>query len=156
MKCPKCGYLGFEQVESCRNCGYEFSLSRGTPAPETELPLRLNTRPEESLDDLALSESQLDVDRLIGPPTSETAQPSAAHSDPDADAELPLFRSTAPDDEPLIKTPSSPRAPLAVRRVMPDAPRLPREHPRAQSLTFDSDEALEGWPVPSTLEHQAL
>ena len=29
MKCPKCGYLGFERVDRCRNCGYEF-LSVGT------------------------------------------------------------------------------------------------------------------------------
>ncbi len=28
MKCPKCGYLGFERVDRCRNCGYDFSLSR--------------------------------------------------------------------------------------------------------------------------------
>ena len=28
MKCPKCGYLGFESGDRCRNCGYEFSLVR--------------------------------------------------------------------------------------------------------------------------------
>ncbi len=27
MKCPKCGYLGFETVDRCRNCGYDFSLA---------------------------------------------------------------------------------------------------------------------------------
>ena len=27
MKCPKCGYLGFEPVDRCRNCGYDFSLA---------------------------------------------------------------------------------------------------------------------------------
>ena len=26
MKCPKCGYLGFDSGERCRNCGYDFSL----------------------------------------------------------------------------------------------------------------------------------
>lgn len=31
MKCPKCGYLGFEPSDRCRHCGYEFSLSA---APE--------------------------------------------------------------------------------------------------------------------------
>jgi uncharacterized RDD family membrane protein YckC len=33
MKCPKCGYLGFEDVDRCRNCGYDFSL-----LPLFELP----------------------------------------------------------------------------------------------------------------------
>ena len=37
MKCPKCGYLGFEHVERCRNCGYDFSLT--SPAKLPELPL---------------------------------------------------------------------------------------------------------------------
>ena len=27
MKCPKCGYLGFEHVDRCRNCGYDFALA---------------------------------------------------------------------------------------------------------------------------------
>jgi uncharacterized RDD family membrane protein YckC len=27
MKCPKCGYLGFETGDRCRNCGYDFSLA---------------------------------------------------------------------------------------------------------------------------------
>lgn len=26
MKCPKCGYIGFDDGDRCRNCGYEFSL----------------------------------------------------------------------------------------------------------------------------------
>jgi hypothetical protein len=26
MKCAKCGYLGFETGERCRNCGFDFSL----------------------------------------------------------------------------------------------------------------------------------
>ena len=37
MKCPKCGYLGFESVDRCRNCGYDFSL---TTADLLELPLK--------------------------------------------------------------------------------------------------------------------
>ena len=38
MKCPKCGYLGFETTDRCRNCGYDFSLA--APATTAELPLR--------------------------------------------------------------------------------------------------------------------
>jgi uncharacterized RDD family membrane protein YckC len=26
VKCPKCGYLGFDRVDRCKNCGYDFSL----------------------------------------------------------------------------------------------------------------------------------
>ena len=26
MKCPKCSYLGFDTVDRCKNCGYDFSL----------------------------------------------------------------------------------------------------------------------------------
>ncbi len=38
MKCPKCGYLGFETVDRCRNCGYDFSLAPALPS-SSELPL---------------------------------------------------------------------------------------------------------------------
>ena len=43
MKCPKCGYLGFEHVDRCRNCGYEFSLQSVLSAPE--LPIREPAEP---------------------------------------------------------------------------------------------------------------
>ena len=53
MKCPKCGYLGFELVDRCRNCGYDFSFT--PPSTPPELPIRSsqddNLRP---LDDLTL------------------------------------------------------------------------------------------------------
>jgi uncharacterized RDD family membrane protein YckC len=39
MKCPKCGYIGFESAEKCRNCGYDFSLLRD-PVREIDLPLK--------------------------------------------------------------------------------------------------------------------
>lgn len=32
MKCPKCGYLGFETGDRCRNCGYDFALMAATPS----------------------------------------------------------------------------------------------------------------------------
>jgi uncharacterized RDD family membrane protein YckC len=67
------------------------------------------------------------------------------------EAALPLFTpSEEEDDEPLIKMPATPRAPLAVRRT-PDTPRL-RAAPRftsrpspAPALQF-SDEPVE-WPA---------
>ena len=51
MKCPKCGYLGFDDVDRCRNCGYDFAL---VPAPDPELEIRLGEPPPAALDDLAL------------------------------------------------------------------------------------------------------
>ncbi len=38
MKCPTCGYIGFETSDRCRNCGYDFALAnQAPPAPELSL-----------------------------------------------------------------------------------------------------------------------
>jgi uncharacterized RDD family membrane protein YckC len=29
VKCPKCGFLGFDSGDRCKNCGYDFSLAGG-------------------------------------------------------------------------------------------------------------------------------
>ena len=123
MKCPKCGYLGFEQVERCRNCGYEFSLA--TEQPVSELALKDQKEMGEPLEDLTfLKETEI-----------RTAPPSTS-------ADLPLFEPAPFDDQPLITKPSPPRQPLAVRRATPELPRL-RSGPRAQSfdLAFDVEPA---------------
>jgi uncharacterized RDD family membrane protein YckC len=105
MKCPKCDYLGFETGDRCRNCGYDFTLL----VSADELPdLELHRSDEAS----PVADAMLrDLDRAPAP---------AAVSAP----ALPLFTSTVEgDDEPLIKLPAAPRAPLAVRRT-PETPRL--------------------------------
>ena len=58
MKCPKCAYLGFERVERCRNCGYDFSLASTLNLPE--LPIR-SKRPddENAFEDLALIDAAM-------------------------------------------------------------------------------------------------
>src|SRR4030081_3007041 len=56
MKCPKCAYLGFESVDRCRNCGYEFSLSQSVPLPD----LSIRAEPERA-------ESPVELP-LFGPP----------------------------------------------------------------------------------------
>jgi uncharacterized RDD family membrane protein YckC len=38
VKCPKCGYLGFDSGDRCRNCGYDFSLVNRSSTP-ADLPL---------------------------------------------------------------------------------------------------------------------
>ena len=124
MKCPKCGYLGFEQVERCRNCGYEFSLARHAPTPD--LSLRQRRRDDiNPLEDLSfLKEAE------------------AAPAGEEMPEDLPLFGAPAADDQPLITKARPPRAPLSVRRATPEVPRL-RAEPRAQNfdLTFDADAA---------------
>ena len=146
MKCPKCGYLGFERVERCRNCGYDFSLTSTVAVPE--LTLRSGDRELAPLDDLslidaataappaiAMADASPDLDRVLGD-SRVAARPVSQESR----AEPRLIE--APDDEPLIKHASAPRAPLAVRRATPEVPRLRNEQPRAQTLEL----ALDGEP----------
>jgi uncharacterized RDD family membrane protein YckC len=74
MKCPKCGYLGFETTDRCRNCQYDFSLASFSPEPE--LTLHGEDRAVESPTDFELpairrhgdtsSGNTLDLDRLFG------------------------------------------------------------------------------------------
>ena len=157
MKCPKCGYLGFEDVERCRNCGYDFSLSPSSTTPD--LSIRRDDNTPTPLDDLILVDSAAaplpprmtdvaaDVDRTLaaadGPdatPRRGVSRPVAAGArDESAPLELPLFGPPIPDDEPLITRPSPPRAPLAVRRSTPDVPRLRPEAPRAPTLDLSND-----------------
>jgi len=146
MKCPKCGYLGFERVERCRNCGYDFSLTSAVTVPD--LTLRSGDRELAPLDDLtlvdaataappaiAMADASPDLDRMFG-----DSRAAARHVSQGLRAERMLIE--APDDEPLIKHASAPRAPLAVRRATPEVPRLRNEQPRAQTLEL----ALDGEP----------
>lgn len=87
MKCPKCGYLGFETTDRCRNCQYDFSLAPFTSEPE--LTLHGNDRKGESPADFelppikrqtdSLSATALDLDRLFGAPepTVDRTPPAA-------------------------------------------------------------------------------
>jgi uncharacterized RDD family membrane protein YckC len=125
MKCPKCGYLGFEQVDRCRNCGYEFRLAESAPTPE--LPLHLRQTPAVNPRD--------DLSFLKEPETGFIGSSSPE--------DLPLFGESIPEDEPLITKPSPPRPPLSVRRATAEVPRLLAE-PRSPML----DLAFDAEPVP--------
>ncbi len=177
MKCPKCGYLGFETTDRCRHCGYDFSLSTHTQTPP-ELPLRPAIDPEAPLSDFDLSAqpptptdhaNALDLNRVIGsdqsarqtnvrrastavatPPAGEVDE-TYADRDEAAAAALPLFKapSTQQGDGPLITSPRPVRPPLAVRRSTPEVTR--RRTPR----TIRRDEGpldldLEPAAAPST------
>jgi len=167
MKCPKCHYLGFERVDRCRNCGYDFSLT--SQIPEPDFSIRRETETSNPLEDLSLidaasewhagpsmSDVGADLDRVFG----EAAEPARAAMmsmslaavaelpRPARREELPLFGPPIPDDEPLITKASPPRQPLAVRRATPEVPRLrPEQQPR---MTPSFDLALEV-PDPSPL-----
>ena len=127
MKCPKCDYLGFETGDRCRNCGYDFSLLASSRAGPEDLSLKEPVRDDVPVGDL-----------WIEPEDSSTG----ASTTPQVSARVgsfPLF-SPAGDDEPLIKTPSEPRPPLAVRR----APEVARPRGAARTpRTFESGLTLE-------------
>lgn len=102
MKCPKCGYLGFETTDRCRNCQYDFSL---TP---------LSSEPELALQSDSLPAGTLDLDRLFG--EEEPRTEPLEHVEPvEASDALPF------DDAPIV--PRAARPPLAVRRATPEVPR---------------------------------
>lgn len=120
MKCPKCGYIGFEAVDRCRNCGYEFALAMSTASP-ADLDMRSTTDAGGPLIDLSLSPSaspapppmrhrtpggkELDLNRVIGAP--------------DSSADLPLFEDVPKHERQRVVTPPPARKPLSVRRVTP-------------------------------------
>jgi uncharacterized RDD family membrane protein YckC len=143
MKCPKCGYLGYERVKRCRNCGYDFVLAEPTPTPD--LRLRAGETTPAPIDDLEL----IDAASHPAPPVhvSDVFQQKAAAAAEPAIAELPLFGGPITDDVPLITRPSPPRPPLSVRRATPEVPRL-RAEPRAPLLDWTADPAA---PAPAPL-----
>jgi uncharacterized RDD family membrane protein YckC len=136
MKCPKCGYLGFETTERCRNCGYDFSLA--APAPAVELPLR-DSAADVSLTDLELRDVQA-ADEPAGPPHERAAagfgrpEPRRVTS-PESTAAAPRNAGAqrverVPDDAegedlPLF-APRPAGTPLAVRRPGHDVPKARR------------------------------
>lgn len=141
MKCPKCGYLGYERTERCRNCGHEFALNSAAPTPD--LRLREGGSVPSPLDDLDL------VDAASSPrgaaPFSDILPEHEAASPDNRMAELPLFGPPITDDVPLITKASPPRPPLAVRRSTPEVPRL-RAEPRTPLLEWSG----ESFPGPGT------
>ncbi|HEY7185981.1 MAG TPA: RDD family protein [Vicinamibacterales bacterium] len=144
MKCPKCSYLGFETGDRCKNCGYDFSLLISNTSPiEAELSMREpegREAPDIWLDridtgvkDIAVATRTAPEPAAAGSSVSTAVAVSAPAAQP-RDLSFPLFAPERDeDDEPLIKLPSSPRPPLAVRRT----PEQPRLRPSARLLPHE-------------------
>ena len=161
MKCPKCGYLGFETTDRCRNCGYDFSLA--APVVRTELPLR-GPALDAPLDDLELRD-----DLLLGEPEDPVHErqaagfgrteprrvtppvPAAPAATPPA---APLQVDSVPADEctedlPLF-APRPAGTPLAVRRPGHDVPKARRTTTRP--MRMETPAVLPLVPEPSASE----
>jgi uncharacterized RDD family membrane protein YckC len=135
MKCPNCEYLAFEQVERCRNCGYDFALA---PLSLPELPIRTELADTvHPLADLPLTEAAGPVES-VAPLVDESSDLNGGSGTKSGNGlwELPLFGAVITDDVPLITRPSPPRQPLSFRRATPEVPRLRTEQrPLSTSMT---------------------
>jgi uncharacterized RDD family membrane protein YckC len=133
MRCPKCRYIGFEERNQCRNCGYDFSFTATEPA--LDLPMR-GSEAAGPLADIRLT-------------PSERRRASAAALTPPAGFDLPLFNGEA-DDTPLVDGSAAPRAPLVVRRAAPVIPRVRTETPvhEERVLEFPEPAAVVDRPSP--------
>jgi uncharacterized RDD family membrane protein YckC len=164
VKCPKCNYLGFETGDRCKNCGYDFSLI-SDPDPSIDLDFEVALRTSD--DTLPASVdwddqfNHMDADELAdaaalaeSPATLEIADPRPEPApEPRRDPPMRAERKVSTigpallfdaGDEPMIRVPAAPRAPLAVRRT-PETPRL-RAVPRAMpkpSRPIESSPALD-------------
>jgi len=176
MKCPKCGYLGFETTDRCRNCQYDFSLSPLSSEPD--LALRPDNGAESTGDfDLpaitrqtdSLTAGSLDLDRLFGDPepgkveperlaspaetfmsvaTEADEAPAASRMDLEPVVEGPADPNALPFDDAPMRPPRAARTPLAVRRATPE---IPRNRPRTtRPLRMETPLAFE--PAPAALK----
>jgi uncharacterized RDD family membrane protein YckC len=137
MKCPKCGYLGVEPADRCRNCGYDGSLEQATTFPELEI--RTDSPKLGPLDDLSFTNAAAPVDTPRAPKEPVPNLDRVFGEAESARSTLPLFRRLIPDDEPLITIPSPPRPPLSVRRSTPEVARIRAALPRTQALDLVLD-----------------
>ncbi|MEQ1912555.1 MAG: RDD family protein [Vicinamibacterales bacterium] len=157
MKCPKCGYLGYQDVDRCRNCGNEFTMV--APSAPSELRLR-DAEPERNpIADLELIDNRMAASAQASDAAANlanaanVAKPAEASPTPGGRIEasvpggridLPLFGVTAPDDRPLITRAPPPRPPLSVRRATPEVPRL-----RAESRMPVAESPVAAPPTPA-------
>jgi uncharacterized RDD family membrane protein YckC len=144
MKCPKCGYLGFETTDRCRNCQYDFSLAPFVSDPE--LTLQGDDRRHEGPGDFELpsiarqtdklSATALDLDRLFGDPEPQsdapTPPPVVTVIEPPPVVEMeapdpPQILAIEPVEEPAMAVVTESEEPVADEGALPfyDGPIMP-------------------------------
>ncbi len=128
MRCPKCSYLSYDDVERCRNCGYDFALATG--ARESELPVAVDPAPEPRAWEPS---PRRRLPAMDAPPPEEGGP-----------LDLPLFEApAATEPPPVVIPPAGP--PLSVRRKV-DVARAPaRVEPRAEVPDVSASPAFD-WP----------
>jgi uncharacterized RDD family membrane protein YckC len=97
MKCPRCGYLGFEDLDRCRHCGYDFPLAAAADV----------TPPIPAAGETASLSAFSDDLPLFGPPIPDDAPLIARPSPPRAPLSVrratpEVRRATPPLRTPLL------------------------------------------------------
>jgi len=141
VKCPKCGYVGFEESPRCRHCGYDFSFvaaaEAATSAPIASAPLRGAADEFVARGDAAASFDRLGFVDLRA---SEAVADGAI-------VDLPLGEATPSDL--FDDSPRPARPPLAVRR----AADRPRSRPTTQVVRRQAISLLDVPVSPDVLDH---
>ncbi|MCR4373354.1 MAG: RDD family protein [Acidobacteria bacterium] len=148
MRCTKCHYLSFEPEARCRNCGHDLSID---DLRMPDLPLTDPEPDDDPLADFDLAEAPIaglgTATAVLAPPRSSAAT-AVALAPARVTSELPLFVREMPDDEapdpePMVRVPSRPRAPIAVRKTTPDPARLRAKYampvPHERDLLDEAD-----------------
>jgi uncharacterized RDD family membrane protein YckC len=151
MKCPKCGYLGFETTDRCRNCQYDFSLAPFANEPELTLH---NTRRTESPNEFELppikrqsdrlSTAALDLDRLFGDPDQHEHPQEPAALEPEPEPTIELVDESS--DE-VLDVPE----PVAAMSFADDAESEPESEPdpaAAMMASLSEDTLADGGALP--------
>ncbi|MDE3156710.1 MAG: RDD family protein [Acidobacteriota bacterium] len=141
MKCPKCGYLGFESGDRCRNCGYDFSLAGGLDLPDLEIaPDR--DRAGEPLLDLPIaatpSPDRVAEDRLRIAPPDPVPPPVVREPAPQAGSPAPPAHAREQTPAPEVDVAAGatgPAAPPMSRRDTVEALRRVADERTAKTAT---------------------
>lgn len=106
MKCPKCAYVGFEEADRCRHCGYDFSLIGVVDPAPAELRAAETPRGPAYRAPVRVAAADADLSRVDAAPLVDLPLASTAATAP---AAAPMLFADPP--------PPPARAPLAVRRT---------------------------------------
>jgi len=145
MKCPKCGYLGFETTDRCRNCQYDFSLSPLSAEPDLTLRQDAGADPtgdfelppiKRQTDNLGAG--ALDLDRLFGDPPPEAPEPASAPGSTRLEVRPPSPSAQSPDAGPsTVASAVEPAAPAPAPLASAIDAEVPADVPDPNALPFD-------------------